>query len=560
MTAKHRPRFDITALRELAGDKVFARGEAYHRDGQVVLLSIEPGRVLAQVAGTEDYRTVLTGRGKEIDGECSCRAFEDWGFCKHMVAVALAANAAGSASEADGAGAFGRIRAYLRGKGVDALVELVIELAERNPALFRKLELATATVDADDKTLERRLGKAIDAATRIGDYIDYREVSDWAKGVDATLDPLAELASGNRAHLALKLAERAIDRIEQAIESIDDSDGHCGALLNRACDIHLVAAGTVRPDPVALARDLFAREMEEGYDTFYRAAQLYSEVLGKKGLAEYRRLAAEAWAKLPPRSGKSRATDEVLGDYDRLKDMLDGFAEGDGDVETRIALRTKDLSSPWKYLELAEFCRAQGRDEEALRHAEEGLWVFEDQEPDERLVLFAADLLAKAGRKSDAEARLWRVFEKAPSLELYTRLRKCSGKAACERAIGLLEATLAKRTPTRWHSAGDLLIGVLMREKLFDAAWASIRRHGASTGMKETLARASEATHPREAVDVYAERVEQLAAAGGDQAYAEAKKLIARMGGLRSTAEQGAYVAAVKTRFGRKRNFMKLLE
>lgn len=57
MKHKDRPRFDVDALRNLAGDKVFARREAYYRDGQVVLLSINPVRVLAQVAGTEDYRT-----------------------------------------------------------------------------------------------------------------------------------------------------------------------------------------------------------------------------------------------------------------------------------------------------------------------------------------------------------------------------------------------------------------------------------------------------------------------------------------------------------------------
>jgi uncharacterized Zn finger protein len=31
---------------------VFARGEAYRRDGQVIILSIESQRVLAQVAGS----------------------------------------------------------------------------------------------------------------------------------------------------------------------------------------------------------------------------------------------------------------------------------------------------------------------------------------------------------------------------------------------------------------------------------------------------------------------------------------------------------------------------
>ena len=46
---------------------------------------------------------------------------------------------------------------------------------------------------------------------------------------------------------------------------------------------------------------------------------------------------------------------------------------------------------------------------------------------------------------------------------------------------------------------------------------------------------------------------------GGDPAYAEAAKLIARMAALRSAPEQAAYVAALKLRFDRKRNFMKLL-
>jgi hypothetical protein len=53
--------------------------------------------------------------------------------------------------------------------------------------------------------------------------------------------------------------------------------------------------------------------------------------------------------------------------------------------------------------------------------------------------------------------------------------------------------------------------------------------------------------------------VEELANLGGDRAYQEAAGLIARMSRLRAGAEQGAYVATLKERFGRKRNFMKLL-
>ncbi|MGX5801837.1 SWIM zinc finger family protein [Bradyrhizobium sp. Arg314] len=86
-------RFDVAALRKLAGEKVFARGEAYHLNGHVEILSIDSWRALAQVAGSEEYRTEVTGRDFEIAGSCSCPAFGDTGFCKHMVAVALARNA-----------------------------------------------------------------------------------------------------------------------------------------------------------------------------------------------------------------------------------------------------------------------------------------------------------------------------------------------------------------------------------------------------------------------------------------------------------------------------------
>jgi uncharacterized Zn finger protein len=62
MKANSKLRFSIDVLREIAGEKVFARGEICHRDGQVQILAVRSDRVLAQVAGTEDYR----GSGKLI--------------------------------------------------------------------------------------------------------------------------------------------------------------------------------------------------------------------------------------------------------------------------------------------------------------------------------------------------------------------------------------------------------------------------------------------------------------------------------------------------------------
>jgi|SRR5215510_13987211 len=553
---KAKGRFDIAVLRNLAGAKVFARGEEYHHDGSVQILSLTPQRVVAEVAGTEDYRTVLRGRGREVEGECSCPAFGDQAFCKHMVATALAANAAGDGAEAEGASALSRIRDHLKGKGVDALVEMIVDLAEQDPELFRRLDMASVVISADEKTLEAHLRKAIDAATRAEFYVDYRAAPRWRAGVESVLDAIADLASHGRAKIALKLIERAIDRLDLVFESIDDSDGDLGALLERARAIHLAAVRAVRPDPVTLAGNLFKRETGNNFDTFAGAAMLYADVLGEQGLAEYRRLAKAAWDELPSRTGGTRADTDEAGCYHELKSILDFFAERDGDIDARLALRAGDLSSQWDYLELAQFCLTHGRPEEALQRAEEGLWLFEDDRPNEQLLLFAVKLLSTAGRKADAEQHLWRAFEKRPSFEIYKLLVKGGGQAAGERAVTFLETCLADKGRPHWAYAG-LLMRILIHEKNFSAAWAAVRKHGASIHVKMELARAAEAEHPREVLEVYAAQVEQLANAGGD--YAEATKLVARMAQLQTAAAQASFVAGLKVRHARKRNFMKLL-
>jgi hypothetical protein len=477
-----------------------------------------------------------------------------------MVAVALATNALGPDAEAEGAGVLSRIRDHLKQKGVDALVGMIVELAERDPALLRRLDLAAAAVHADDGTVRTRLRKALDAVTRTRDYVEYGEVQDWASNLNVSLDAIDDLASGSRAGLALELAEYAIDRIELAIDRVDDPEGYSDELLHRARDIHLAAAEFARPEPVQLARNLFAREVDGNYGTFGGAAQLYADVLGERGLAEYNRLAAKAWEKLPKRGGGVRGQeDEFSAEYGRLKAILDFFAECAGDVDTRIALRARDLSSALRYLELAQFCQSQGRVDEALRRAEEGLWMFEDGQPDERLVSFTVKLLSEAGRKADAEALLWRTFEKAPGLELYKQLRQLGGKAALERIIGILETPSAGKERPGWYGTADLLITILIEEDMFDAAWAIARKHKISFGARVALADASKAGYPREALEVYAERINQFVSTGGNHAYAEAAKLIARMAALQSAAEQAAYVATLKARHRQKRNFMKVL-
>jgi uncharacterized Zn finger protein len=92
MTVRKPIPFDGEALRRAAGDKVFARGEAYAAHGQVQLLSMSEEAILAAAFGTRDYTVHLERPGPRVAGECTCPAYEDSGLCKHMVATALVAN------------------------------------------------------------------------------------------------------------------------------------------------------------------------------------------------------------------------------------------------------------------------------------------------------------------------------------------------------------------------------------------------------------------------------------------------------------------------------------
>ena len=150
-----------------------------------------------------------------------------------------------------------RIRAYLQALSVDALVALILETAERDEALMRRLDLASASVGADDAILEERLSAALEEAIEPRGYIGYSEARDWAAGVDEALDAVEELLDGPNAAIALRLSEYAIGALEKALNSIDDSSGHCGGLIERAADIHLAAARAAPPEPVAFARELF---------------------------------------------------------------------------------------------------------------------------------------------------------------------------------------------------------------------------------------------------------------------------------------------------------------
>jgi len=566
------PRFDVDALRQAAGEKVFTRGEAYHRDRHVEVLVIEPRRVVADVLGSEIYRSEVSLVRGRLSGHCSCPAYSEWGFCKHLVATALAATAAKPDEIGKALNRLGAIRDHLRAQGVDALVETIMGLAERDPTLLRSLELGAAAGDTDEERIFARFEKVLTEATRTPGYVEYREAPGWAQEIGDVLDRIETLVDRGHAGIVLRLLDRFFTRMDAALGNVDDSDGYVGGTIAKACDIHLKACRAAKPDPVELARDLFARETDSAWDWFAGDCETYSDVLGKPGRAEYRRLAEEAWHKIKPRlAGKRTAPDEEFGARRRLAAILEHFAEQEGDLDARIAIRAKDLSSPYSYLQIAELWLANGREADALKWTEEGLWLFEGM-PDDRLVAFAADLYRRVGRNGDAEKLLWQAFESRPSLDFYDRLKAslrddpAAAKSVADKAVQVLQGGLAaaeRDAPARWPSRADLLVEVLMSERRLAEAWEAVHVHRCRDRVLESLAKASESTQPAEAINAYANLVERQVGLTNRQAYEEASRLIDRIRIVRQRLGQGAahaaYLADLLTRHKAKRNFIKLL-
>lgn len=356
--------------------------------------------------------------------------------------------------------------------------------------------------------------------------------------------------------MALELVDLALDHLQEALDSVDDSEGEGSEQLWRLAEIHQAAWRAMPPDPAALARDLLDKEMEAQWDHFSGALDTYADLLGETGLAEYRRLAHEAWTTLRSHRNDARRSS--------LAGIIDRLAARDGDLDARIALRAADLSSAHDYLGLARLCLDGRRPDDALKWAQEGCWRFEDR-PDQRLEVFTAELLRQRGCAAEAGELLWRVFERAPSLELVRQLKAQGDEtAALERVLSVLRDRARAASDWRSREAAGLLVQVLIDEGRLAEAHAAAAANGCSDSVLEALAKASEPSLPALALEVYERLVEARVADASRSGYEAARRLVGRMGELRRRGgadhAQAAYVQNLMTRHRLKRSFVKMLQ
>lgn len=571
-------------LRELAGDRSFARGEAYFNEGRVRSLTEYQGELTATVSGTHNYRVKLWAEEDYIDYSCSCPVGSDDEFCKHCVAVGLAwLTEAGRGKGKRGkakksAATMDDVRTFLERQDKSKLVEMIMHEAMENDRLREQLFLETARMNPDHLDLAT-YRRAIKNATRTNDFVDYYEAGGYAQGIYRVIGSIAALLNDNHAAEVIDLTEYALSRVEDALGHIDDSDGRMGGILHELQELHHRACQEAKPDPELLARRLFKWETESAWETFYGAAETYRDVLGQKGLAEYRRLAEAEWARVPV-LGPGEDDSERYGKRFRITSMMETLARQKGDVEALVEIKRRDLSHAYSYLQIAEVYREAGKHDQALEWAERGMQAF--TKTDWRLSDFLADEYHRRGRHDEAMNLIWAQFAESPRLDNYQKLHAHArqtgrpsewsgwrGKAlAYIRKLIEQEKKQMQRSKNRWpwqrQADHSLLVRVFLWEKRYEDAWREACAGGCSDDLWLELAAGREKEHPEDALSVYRQRIAPTIEMTSNSAYQQAiellrkvRKLMLRLG---RAAEFDDYVVALRVDYKRKRNFIKLLD
>jgi uncharacterized Zn finger protein len=586
-------------LLKRAGDRSFARGENYFRRGYVHDLAAGDDGLTAQVSGTVEYYVELWVDEGDLLSACTCPLGVDDIFCKHCVAAGLtwladpnAAKPPNVKRSAQKPVTLEEVQHFLEQQEKPTLVQWMLDRAKQDQSWNQQLVLKVAAhrpQGLDLTTFQRALQTAI----ALPGFLEWNEVSDYVDEIGSVLDSIQALLE-DHPQAVIELSADGISLLETAMNSVDDSSGELGSLLEAFQSLHYEACKLAPPDPVDLAEQLFDNEMESGFGSFSNAVETYADILGDRGLAHYRQLAETMWSEFPALSSK----DAGAWDYKRhkLQRILETLAKASGDLEAIVAIKRRDLSRPRTYQEIAQLYFQAGQADRALEWAEAGLKAFDRPDSSLRDLLF--DEYHRRGRIEEAMALAWQAFTESVSFYSYQKLQTQATQvkqwpAWREKALAHIRQQLApsppptvppsrRRTarhrtvPSRsvavmpaWNPASrlgrdhSLLVEIFLSEAQEDLAWQEAQTGGCSKQLWLKLADRRQRTHPDDALPIYQREIDYLIQQTNNPAYAEAVSLLHKVHDLRVRLNQPTdfttLVDHLRKTYKAKRNFIALL-
>jgi len=343
-------------LIKIAGEAAFKRGQKLFEKGNVLAIETSKNHQLAKVQGSkpsQTYAVDIVHTPHLIQGSCNCLASDGVDFCKHCVAAVLHLKNGQAPlsikSNADKLQATSKATAkqkqyqtiarYLSSLTKLELENLLLELIEQSP------DLTTAWIARAENKLGlinfKALRKKITAALPYNRQLFYY---DQVRNYFSKVEPLCEQIETNSLNLTeeelFKLAEYGLQRINKALDTIDDSGGFRIPSENFFYTLLANGFAEIKWEPLQKTAWLFNQYCSESklgitLDDFYCH-------LNRTEQAQLNTLAQNAWQNLQSFN---------LFDYEQkisvfnLQALLIKFAEAHQDWQTIIRIYEKTASS-----------------------------------------------------------------------------------------------------------------------------------------------------------------------------------------------------------------------
>jgi uncharacterized Zn finger protein len=576
-------------LKDYADGGSFERGRAYFNSDSVFNLEEYQGKVVAKVSGTRDYRVKFWAEDEdELGYDCNCPYADEGNFCKHLVAVGLAwiAHRRGEINEKNSGGGgkkktttLDEVKAYLQTREKTELVEMLMQQVLENETLRGQLMLSVARNNpkgVDIKTYKEELKRVFD--TDGYDYDDYYDSFNDSEDVENVVESIEGLFNDGHYQMVIDLCEYGLKLGAKILNFGYESDGTIEDAMENLQELHLSACKKAKPDVEILANRLFELELNDSnWSVFHNAADKYADVLGKKGLQIYRQLIEKEWAKVPfLKPNDKRSYD---GNRYKITNMMESLVRAEGNIEKLVEIKTRDLSSQYRYYEIAEIYREKKKYDTALEWAERGISDFPSNEKlDWRLGEFIANEYHRRSRHDEAMQIIWKYFAERPDLGNYHKIREHADKIKPagtwqnwrEKALEYIRQDIETRKKNKtfgWsyqRADNSLLVQIFLEENLPEQAWQEAQQGGCTEDLWLKFAKIREKDHPADSLKIYQDRIEPKVNETNNQAYEQAVKWLKEVNKLMKQlgreAEFEDYLTAQRVNYKIKRNFIKLLD
>lgn len=476
---------DHTTFLNLAGKAAYQRGEAYYREARVGDLRVNGNSIIAEVEGTELYRVNLKHTVKVFEGSCDCPASENFDFCKHCVATGLKYLDQSQSKEIlKDSKAKDLLKNYLLSLEKNVLAEQ-LEMLISNDKILQddwtlKAEIAAGKLD--HKAFKKRFTKAIPYNRHL---YRYAQVRDYFTRVELVVDKLVEFHSDFKAADVLVLVDYALQRIDKALETIDDSGGFRYASVEILNELHIKILNEIDWPAEKMANYLLEIYNASDNDLYPDIPGSYVPALGEEGLKYFNAELQVQWDELPP------LVDKITSEYDwetkslyrRLQGPLLVAAEFRGDIDCLIQLKVKTVVNSRDCIEISKLCLSYDRLPEAIdwwQKAES--WQKSRRDRGDRRESFSEQevaILCYQKKYSEALQIRWAEYQQIPNMHSYDNLIEMAELAKdtsnwYDRAVDYLKTRFAQNPNPYLVS---LIAELHLKEQHPELALAQAKQH-----------------------------------------------------------------------------------